>query len=277
MSVFQMELNDYLHFDLAEDGRLCSTGQHCPGFPRVLYDALIHLGYDGDAPVYHCRLSTTHGMDQCEVSVMIPFDPKEPWSGSAISSEPDTGVELMAHVALTSLCEDHLAATAALPIALLPIQDQENPVWQQHLEAVPNLKGPHFHIGMTSLARYTQYLFNLQHNTARTGMQQRMRLTAYKESATVATHEIERLWHENAILCSGACPLSEQDHELQEVYHRLSNAEHDGITPVCCLTSLARRWGPVLTGLSTLRTAWRRRTPSLRRGWRGSPTSSSIC
>jgi hypothetical protein len=54
MSAFQMELNDYPHFDLTEDGRLCSTGQHCPRFPRVLYDALIHFGYDGDAPVYHC-------------------------------------------------------------------------------------------------------------------------------------------------------------------------------------------------------------------------------
>jgi hypothetical protein len=64
MSVFQMELNDYPHFDLAEDGRLCSMGQHCLGFPRVLSDALIHLGYDGDAPVYSCRLSTAHGMDR---------------------------------------------------------------------------------------------------------------------------------------------------------------------------------------------------------------------
>jgi hypothetical protein len=130
MSVFQMNLNDYPHFDLTEDGTLCSMGQHCPGFLRVLYDALIRLGYDGDAPVYHCRLSTAHGMDQCEVSVMIPFDPTEPWSGSVIGSKPDTDVELMVHIALTSLCEDHLVATATLPIALLSIQDQENPVWQ---------------------------------------------------------------------------------------------------------------------------------------------------
>jgi hypothetical protein len=35
-----------------------------------------------------------------------------------------------------------------------------------------------------------------------------------------------RLRHENVILRSGACPPSEQDHELQEVYHRLSNTEH---------------------------------------------------
>jgi hypothetical protein len=156
-----MELNDYPLFDLTEDGRLCSTGQHCPGFPRVLYDALVRLGYDGDAPVYRCRLSMAHGMDQCEVSVTIPFDPTEPWSGSIIGSVPDTGVELMAHIALTSLCEDHLIATAALPITLLPMRNQENPVWQQRLEAVSNLKGPHFHTGMTSLAKYVQYLFNL--------------------------------------------------------------------------------------------------------------------
>jgi hypothetical protein len=161
MSAFQMKLNDYPHFDLTENGTLCSTGQHCLGFPRVLYDALIHLGYDGDTPVYHCRLSTVHGMDQCEVSVMIPFVPTEPWSGFVIGSEPDTGIELMAHIALTSLCEDHLAATAALSIALLPIQDQENPAWQRRLEVMSNLKGSHFHAGMTSLARYVQYQFNL--------------------------------------------------------------------------------------------------------------------
>jgi hypothetical protein len=178
-------------------------GQHCPGFPRVLYDALVRLGYDEVAPVYCCRLSMAHDMDQCEVSVMIPFNPTEPWWRAFIGSEPDTGVELMAHIALTSLCEDHLAATATLPITLLPIQNQENPVWQQCLEATSNLKGPHFHAGMTSLARYMHYLFNLQHNTARIGMQQHTRLTAYRESATTTTRKMER--HENAILHSGAC------------------------------------------------------------------------
>jgi hypothetical protein len=93
--------------------------------------------------------------------VTITFDPTESWSGSVIDSELDTGIELMSHMALTSLCEDRLAATVALSITLLPIQNQENPIWQQHLEAVSNLKGPHFHARMTSLARYTQYLFNL--------------------------------------------------------------------------------------------------------------------
>jgi hypothetical protein len=100
-------------------------------------------------------------MDRCEVSVTMSFDPMELWSGSIIDNEPDTGVELMAHMVLTSLCEDRLAATAALPIMHLLIYYQENPMWQQCLEAVSNLKGPHFHTRMTSLAKYAQYLFNL--------------------------------------------------------------------------------------------------------------------
>jgi hypothetical protein len=75
-------------------------------------------------------------MDQCKVSVMIPFDPTEWWLASVIGSEPDTGVELMAHIALTSLCEECLVAMVALPIMILSIWNQENPVWQQRLEAV---------------------------------------------------------------------------------------------------------------------------------------------
>jgi hypothetical protein len=214
MYAFQIELNNYPHFYLIEDRRLCSMGQHCPGFLRVLYDALLHLVYDRDAPVYHCRLSKGHDFDRCEVSVTIPFDPTESWSGSVISSDPDTGVEMMAHIALTSLCGDRLTAIAAPPIALLPIQNQENPVWQQCLEAVSDLKGPHFHVGMTLLARYAQCLFHLQHNTARMGMQQCTRLMVYEESVTATACDLESLRHENVILRSGVHPPSEQDHEL---------------------------------------------------------------
>jgi hypothetical protein len=128
MSAFQLELNNYPHFYPTADGRLCSMGLHCPEFLRVLYDVLIRLSYDGDALVYHYWLSRVHNLDRCEVSMTIPLDPMHPWLGSIIGSEPDTGVEMMAHITLTSLCEDRLTATAALSIALLPIQNQGNPV-----------------------------------------------------------------------------------------------------------------------------------------------------
>jgi hypothetical protein len=89
-----------------------------------------------------------------------------------------------------------------------------------------NLKAHRFHAKMTSLARYTQYLFNLQHNTFRMGMQQHTRLTAYEESAAATACEHERLRYENVMLCSGAHPPLEQDCELQDVYHRLSDAKN---------------------------------------------------
>jgi hypothetical protein len=79
---------------------------------------------------------------------------------------------------------------------------------------------------MTSLDRYVQYLFNLQHNTIKTIMQQCMHLMAYEEHTTATSCELERLRHENAVLHNSARPPSEQDRELQVAYRRFSEAEH---------------------------------------------------
>jgi hypothetical protein len=151
---FQMNMVNYPHVTITEDGSLCSTGQRRPGFPRVLYDALRQLDYNRDAPVYHCRMSMAHGQDMCEVNVAIPLNLTEPWMATVISVELDETVEQTAQVALTSLCESRLANTAAMPIALFRMRNQEDPMWKQRLEAMSNPKGPHFHTGMTALAGY---------------------------------------------------------------------------------------------------------------------------
>jgi hypothetical protein len=120
----------------------------------VLYDALIRLGYNGDVPIYRCCLSKARGLDVCEVSVTISFDPMVAWMGTIIGSEPDTTILQTAHVALTSLYESRLAATASMPITLFPICNRENRVWKQRLEAMFDLEGPHFSTGMAVMARY---------------------------------------------------------------------------------------------------------------------------
>jgi hypothetical protein len=100
-----------------------------PELPGVPESAIRHTPPSRlrrDALIYRFQLSKAHGLDTCEVNVIIPFDPTEPWSGPVNDSEPDTCVEMMAHITLTSLCEDGLATIAALPITLLPIQNQEN-------------------------------------------------------------------------------------------------------------------------------------------------------
>jgi hypothetical protein len=152
---FQMNMDNYPHVTIAEDGSLCSTGQHRPGFPRVLYDALRQLGYNGDVPVYRGRMS-------------IPLNPTEPWMATVIGVELDETVEQTAQVALTSLCESRLAETARMPIALFPIHNQEDPVWKQRLEAMSNPEGTHFNAGMAALVGYAQHMFNLQVRTIRT-------------------------------------------------------------------------------------------------------------
>jgi hypothetical protein len=134
----------------------------------VLHDALRQLGYNGDVPVYRDRMSMAHGLDKCEVNVVMPLNLTEPWMATVIVVELDETVEQTAQVALTSLCESRLADTAAMPIALFPIRNQEDPVWKQRLEAVSNPEGPHFHAGMAALAGYVQLMFNLQVSTART-------------------------------------------------------------------------------------------------------------
>jgi hypothetical protein len=156
-----MNVDNYPYVTIAEDGSLCSTGQHRPGFPRVLYDVLRQLGYNGDAPVYRGRMSMAHGQDKCEVNVVIPLNPTEPWMATVIRVELDETIEQTAQVTLTSLGETRLANTAAMPIALFPIHNQEDPMWKHHLEAVSNPKGPHFHAGMAALAGYAQHMFNL--------------------------------------------------------------------------------------------------------------------
>jgi hypothetical protein len=185
----------------------------------MLYDALRQLAYNGDAPIYRGRMSMAHGQDKCEVNVVIPLNSMEPWIETVIGVKLDETVEQTAQVALTSLCETRLADTAAMPIALFPIHNQEDPVWKQRLEAVSNPKGPHFHAGIAALAEYAQHMFNLQASTTKTVIQQYVHLGSLEQ-------HVEDLRRANAILRNGTPPPSDQDRELQVAYRRLSEAEH---------------------------------------------------
>jgi hypothetical protein len=73
---------------------------------------------------------------------------------TVIGVELDETVDQTAQVALTYLCESCLADTAAMPIVLFPIHNQEDPMSKQRLEVMSNPEGPHFDVGMAALARY---------------------------------------------------------------------------------------------------------------------------
>jgi hypothetical protein len=50
-------------------------------------------------------------------------------------------------------------------------------MWMQRLQAMTNLEGPQFHPDLAAMIEYAQYMFNLQQNTIKTVVQQRLLLT----------------------------------------------------------------------------------------------------
>jgi hypothetical protein len=96
-----------------------------------------------------------------------------------------------------------------MPIVLFPVHYQRDPVWQQRLEAISDLKGPHFHAGLAAMAEYAQYLFDLQHTTARTVVQQCLGMAAYEERNITISHKLAQLKCENDLLRGGTIPPSD--------------------------------------------------------------------
>jgi hypothetical protein len=203
MSDFQMGFDDCPDCNLGMDGFLRTTGRHYPGFPLEFLCALIRLSYDELIPTYRCCLFQAHGLSACEVQVEIPSDRAAPHRGSVIGIDLDDGVEKMAHMALIAFCEHHLTDTAGTPLVHLLIQNQENPLWQQSHNTVCDMTNTQFSIPCSRLAKYTRYLFNLQHNTGRVVAQHHTCLNSYTEQATLTSHAMESLEHENADLCHG--------------------------------------------------------------------------
>jgi hypothetical protein len=209
MAIFHMNMNDYPMSPSLRMGGGVPRANIAREFPRVLYDVLLHLGYNGDAPIYRARMSMAHSIEQCEVSVTIPLNPTEPWMASIIGGELDDTVEQTTQVALSSLCGSRLLDTATMPVVLFLVRYQGDPVWQQRLEAISDLKGPHFHAGLAAMAEYAQYLFDLQHTTARTVVQQCLGMAAYEERNITISRKLAQLKCENDLLRGGTIPPSD--------------------------------------------------------------------
>jgi hypothetical protein len=67
-----------------EDARLRMWGMHHHGFPMLLWDALMQIGYGDMPPEYYGRLFEEHDLHRYEVYVDIPSHPVfpdgSPWS-----------------------------------------------------------------------------------------------------------------------------------------------------------------------------------------------------
>jgi hypothetical protein len=150
--------------------RMTFRGHHIPaGLMKLLWDAFVQTGYGDIAPEYYGRLYEEHGLQRCEVYIDIPSHPMfpngSPWSMWAIGANMDYAMEKVAHMTLTALCSQNLAATTGTSISLYPIQDRSDPEWKARMDEVGNVFQVHYHGGWAYMAGYTQHLFQLQHGT----------------------------------------------------------------------------------------------------------------
>jgi hypothetical protein len=100
-------------------------------------------------------------------------------------------------------------------------------------------------------------------------------LNAYAEQATLTSHTMERLEHENINLRHETRESTEVDLELQTVYRCLSEAEHGWHFTHQQLDLAREAVGTCTHAIMHLENAVEMRMQSLRRGQRLSPTSSS--
>jgi hypothetical protein len=79
---------------------------------------------------------------------------------------------------------------------------------------------------MAAMAEFVEYSFNLQHNTTKIVIQQRLCMATYDDRHITTSHELAQLKCENVLLHGGTTHSTNQDHELMVAYRRLSEAEH---------------------------------------------------
>jgi hypothetical protein len=177
-------MDDYPYATLGADGWFCCDGLHHPGFPTLLRDVLHHFGYTG-TPAYRGRPYRQFRFGCCKIHVDIPAHPTDPtmmvWFTTARGDDLGDTLERAAHQALMEFCECHLPVLDGTAIVLLPVQNEGNTVWSEHMAAVGDPELPTHHAGWALMARYAQHVSSLLQEVTATGAHQRLRLEEYTD------------------------------------------------------------------------------------------------
>jgi hypothetical protein len=150
-------MDDYPYATLGADGWFCCDGLHRRGFPTLLRDVLHRFGYTG-LPAYRVCPYHQFGLGRCKVHVDNPAHPTDPtmtaWFTTAQGDDFDDTLERTAHQALTEFYEHHLPVLGDTAITLLPIQNEGNVVWSEHVTAIDDPELPTHHAGWALTIRY---------------------------------------------------------------------------------------------------------------------------
>jgi hypothetical protein len=123
---------------------------------------------------------TINSLGCCKVHVDIPAHPTDPtmmaWFTRARCDDLGDTLERAVHQALMEFYESHLLVLGDTAIALLPIQNEGNTVWSEHMAAVGDPELPTHHAGWVLMARYAQHVSSLLQEVTTTGAHLRLRL-----------------------------------------------------------------------------------------------------
>jgi hypothetical protein len=165
-------MDDYPYATLEADGWFRCDGLHCPGFPTLLWDVLHRFGYTG-LPAYRGRPYHQFGLGRWKVHVDIPAHPTDltmmAWFTTAQGDDLDDTLERDAHQALTEFCERHLPVLDDTALALLPVQNEGNVVWSEHMAVIGDPELLTHHSGWALTACYVQHVSSLLQEVTVTG------------------------------------------------------------------------------------------------------------
>jgi predicted transcriptional regulator len=83
------------------------------------------------------------------------------WFTTAWGDDLDDTLERAAHQAITEFCEGHLPVLGDTSMALLPVQNEGNMVWSEHVATIGDPELPTHHAGWALTARYSQHVSSL--------------------------------------------------------------------------------------------------------------------
>jgi hypothetical protein len=83
------------------------------------------------------------------------------WFTTIRVDDLDDTLERAAHQALTKFYEHHLPVLGDTAIALLPVRNEGNAVWSEHMVAIGDPKFLTHHAGWALMACYSQHVSSL--------------------------------------------------------------------------------------------------------------------
>jgi hypothetical protein len=225
-------MDDYLYAALGADRWFRCDGLHRPRFPTRLQDVLHRFGYTG-FPAYHSRPYRQFRLGHCKVHVDIPAHPTNltmtAWFTTAQGDDLDDTLERAAHQALTEICERHLPVLGDTAIALLPVQNEGNAVWSEHVTAIGDPEFPTHHAGWALTARYAQHVSSLLQEVTATGAHLRLHLEECADQVKDKNHVIKDIQKGNQELFQKNACLETRIKELNDKLMR-TYYSHDFVT-----------------------------------------------